>query len=551
MDIRYAGGFPGEMPILNPRVHQGAQIARNLYRRHGTLKPERAPADSDTLTGVYEPANLYRYDVAGGGDGFWFSWSKEKDVDVARSPIANDAYERVYWSGDGAPKMGGIDMVTSGNGPYPSAWYQLGVPAPTGRPIANEPGDRDPPRDQYNNADTSVDYPPLTAIEVVYVVTLVTRYGEEGPPSLPSSPILRWDDASDIPGGGSVVLTLPAVPSANADITTLRIYRAESGDTYQFVTDVTAGTTTYHDQVQSLSLGVSLPSLDWDMPDPRMRGLTVMPNGILAGFFENTLAFSEAYRPHAWPVGYQLAFYDPIVGLAAISGGLVVLTTGQPWLVVGSSPAAMSQMKLDANQSCVSKRSIVDMGGYALYASPDGLVAVGGNEAQLLTREVFSREQWQALNPATMHAYRYDGRYVVFYEGGCMAFTPGEGVEFYDVGANAGYYDDQRDTLYIVQGNDIREWGRGSPMVFVWRSPITQIPPGAAGFSCGKVVAASYPVTLRLIADSAVIFEQPIASNGMFRLPAGHTLRREWEIEVESTHEVYSLQIATSPSELV
>ncbi|GEK46559.1 hypothetical protein HPA02_08420 [Bisbaumannia pacifica] len=550
------GAFRGELPILDARLlpENNAQVARNLYLRRGTLKPERAPAAVASLPGVTSPANLYHYDVGNDGDGFWFSWSSAYDVDVARSPIAGDEHARVYWTGQGAPKMSSLSMATSGSGPYPSAWYQLGVPAPPSAPTVAEPGDRvapDPITNGNGDVVEEIAYPPRTALETAYVVTCVTAFGEEGPPSDPSGFILRWNSGAEIPAGGSVEVGLPPIPSGNLDIVAKRLYRVESGGQYQLVAELPASAISYTDSVNSDALGRTLQSLDWDMPSPALRGLVQMPNGILAGFFENTVAFCEAYRPHAWPVGYQLAFDDPVVGVAVVSGGLVVVTTGQPWLVTGSSPAAMAAMKLDVNQPCAAKRSLVDMGGYALYASPDGLVAAGGDGARVVTREVFSREQWQAINPASIHAYRYDGRYLAFSDGGCFAFTPGEGVEFFDIDASAGHYDVTRDTLYLVQGNGVSAWGEGAAMTYRWRSRLHEVPPGAAGFSCAKVIARDYPVTLRLIADGEKVLEHEVLDAGMFRLPAGFALSRDWEIEIEGSQEVHSVQVATSPGELV
>ena len=555
MKIQHSA-FRGELPILDARLlpENNAQVARNLYLKRGTLKPEKAPLAVASLPGVSNPANLYHYDAGNNGHGFWFSWSSIYDVDVVRSPIAADNYARVYWTGQGTPKMSSLSMATSGGGPYPSAWYQLGVPAPTSAPSAAAPNNRKPPPPVTNeNGDVieEITYPPRTALETVYVVTCITSFGEESAPSDPSNFVTRWDEGEGIPAGGNVNLTLPGIPSGSSDIISKRIYRAESGGNYQFVAEVPAARASYVDKVNSAALGRTLPSVEWDMPPPNLKGLTQLPNGILAGFFGSTVAFCEAYRPHAWPVGYQLAFDDPVVGISAISGGLVVLTTGQPWLVTGSSPAAMAQMKLNVNQPCSSKRSIVDMGGYAMYASPDGLVAAGGEGAKVVTREVISREQWQALNPDSIHAYRYDGQYLAFYNGGCFAFTPGEGVEFYDVNASGGYYDITRDTLYVIQGNSVRAWGRGQPMTYQWRSRLHEIPPGGAGFTCGKVIARDFPVTLKIIADGHTVINQHITSSGMFRLPAGYTLMRDWEIELTGTHEVHSVQVATSPSELI
>jgi len=541
MKIQHSA-FRGELPILDARLlpENSAQVARNLYLRHGTLKPEKGPAPVAGLPSVSKPSALYRYPNGNDGDGFWFAWGSGKRVNVVKSPLANDRWHRIYWTGDGVPKMAGIDIATGGAAPYPNGSYVLGVPAPSGSPTVEEPEGR-----------VSLEDQPDTALETSYVVTLISGYGEEGAPSEPSPAIVRWDMVGDAPEGGEVVVSLPGVPSSASNIEVKRLYRVESSGIYQFVADLAPGVGQYIDSVSSESLGRALPSVEWDMPDPRMVGLTALPNGILAGFFENTLCFSEAYLPHAWPVSYQLAFPDDIVAIASTAAGLVVVTEGQPHLVSGSSPDAMAQIELDVAQSCIAPRSLVDMGEFALYASPDGLVAAAGRDARVATREVLSREQWQALKPETIHAYRYDGRYLAFYDGGCFSFTPGEGVEFYDVQADAGYYDIMDDTLYLIQGGAITGWGRGEPLTYRWRSRLHEIPPGAAGFTCAKVIARDYPVTLRLFADGATVDEIEVPGPQMFRLPPGHTLSRDWEIEVEGVREVHSVQIATSPAELV
>jgi len=203
------------------------------------------------------------------------------------------------------------------------------------------------------------------------------------------------------------------------------------------------------------------------------------------------------------------------------------------------------------NQPCLNKRSMADMGGYALFAGYDGLVAVGGTEARVVTAEVMTREQWQALNPDTLHAYRYDGMYLGFYDGGSFTFTPGKGIQFYDTTASAGYYDVAEDVLYLVQGSDITQWDKGDALTYTWRSRVHEFPPGMAGFTCGKVIAYAYPVTLNVYADGQTVTSQTVVSANMFRMPAGFTLARDWEIELQGTAEIASIQLATSPGELV
>ncbi len=535
-------GFRGEMPIVDERLlpEQNAQVARNVYLRRGTLKPARSTLPITGVPSISAPSSLYRYPNGNSGAGFWMVWGGSKKVHTVKSPLADDAWQRVYWTGDGAPKMGGIAEITGGSQPYPARSFRLGIPPPASEPVVSEPTGRVPP-----------DEHPLTAVMAAYVVTLVSKFGEEGPPSQASDTIIRWDTVSGAPAGGHVNLTLPASPGGPNDIITKRIYRSESAGVFQHVADVPLAQGSFVDNVSSQNMGLSLPSTEWDMPDARMTGLVAMPGGFLVGYFDNTLCFSEAFYPHAWPVSYQLAFSEDVVGVVAVAGGLVVATNGRPHMITGSSPAAMADMHLDEDQPCVSGRSLVDMGEYAVYASPNGLVAVGGGSAQLLTKTIISKEQWQELNPKTIHAYRHDGRYLAFYLGGCFAFTPGEGFEFFDITADGGWYDLDRDRLCLIQGNQITAWGEGSTMKLHWWSKIFELAPGGSGFSCAKVIARTYPVRISIFADGALALRTDVASAKMFRLPAGYAHCRDWEVEVSSDYEVQSIQIASSPSELI
>jgi hypothetical protein len=60
----------------------------------------------------------------------WFTFPG--DADVAASLIANDADGRVFWTADDhEPRMTTYAQAISGAGPYPNAWYALGLPLPT------------------------------------------------------------------------------------------------------------------------------------------------------------------------------------------------------------------------------------------------------------------------------------------------------------------------------------------------------------------------------------------------------------------------------------
>ena len=157
----------------------------------------------------------------------------------------------------------------------------------------------------------------------------------------------------------------------------------------------------------------------------------------------------------------------------------------------------MTLERLDTAHACISKRSMVDMGDMALYASPDGLVRIAGGRADLMTRNIISPEDWrQRFQPDTIHTCFHDGRYFGFYgnsvNGGGFIFSPDDGT-FTELGtyADACFRDLQDDSLYLAIGNIIQAWDKGTELMpFRWCSKVFQGKPAA--FTSARVMADSY-----------------------------------------------------------
>lgn len=129
-------GFAGMRPMVDPRLLNDAeaQYAVNARLQSGALVPYKANGATQVSVGSVVAANIKRlYPVLNNTK--WMSWTTE--VDVIESPILEDQYDRIYWSGDGAfPKYGPKSFVTTGSAPYPSQHYRLGIPKPLTQPVA-------------------------------------------------------------------------------------------------------------------------------------------------------------------------------------------------------------------------------------------------------------------------------------------------------------------------------------------------------------------------------------------------------------------------------
>jgi len=180
----------------------------------GELVPLKDTSFVWTPTKVGTIQTIWRYQGQ-----YWFHWLEV--VDVVESPLANDAFGRVYWTGEAEPRMTTSSIATAGGGTnYPNNYYILGVPAPAA--------------DATQNAGTPSDANNIQSR--AYIYTYVTGSGEEGPNTDPS-------DLFDITDGDSVTVTLPSTgPTGAYNITHKNIYRLNNG-VYQFLAQITAATT--------------------------------------------------------------------------------------------------------------------------------------------------------------------------------------------------------------------------------------------------------------------------------------------------------------------
>ena len=561
--------FSGVAPGIASRLLADAfaQTAQNIDFESGVLVPIKGDLDEFTLQNSSR-RSIFKY-----GDD-WLEWAAE-DVFAVNGPIPNDTYDRLYFTHSDYPRVGTAISMIAGSSGYPAASYRLGVPAPVSAPTVTQTGTPDAT---------------ATPSTVTYVYTFVTAYGEEGPPSPPST-------ALDITPSEAVEVEMFSAdhPSGNYNFGSgalKRIYRSNTGsDTtaYQFVAEVAFTTESYDDTTPSAELAEVLPSDTWTgppddntslYPDGPLKGLISVANGIMAGFTGNRLCLSEPYLPHAWPIQYRKTLEEDIVAIAATSNGLVVTTTGTPYFVTGVDPSAMSATKIPVAQSNINARSLVDMGEYALYAGPDGLVRVGAGDGEVVTRGLISPAQWRAdFKPESIRAFEHEGTYVAFwYEGavqGGWVFDPRStestiSTLLLSSEVRGGWMNPDDGQLYVIVGNKIRKYrGGSSALTHTWKSKKFVLP-RPASFSWVYVDADSYPVEVKVWCDGtlvahyslslsgttftqattvpAAISTAEIGSRPIMRLPA--TVGQEWEMQVSSATTVNELAIAQSIAEL-
>ncbi len=329
------------------------------------------------------------------------TWMQFEDIntDVLKSAVVGDTFERYYIASPTTePKYNTRARIENGD----PSWL-LGLPAPIVAPVINIVGGAS------GTNRTSA-----------YVYTWVTEYGEEGPPSTPTLATGKIDASWNLTLNSPV----PGDLGVDRNITDVRIYRtvtsASGVATYFLVAEQDVAITTYSDTQSdtTVSQNNTLESTNWTAPPSDLQGWVSMPNGIVAGFRENEIWFSEPYRPHAWPAQYALAVDYPVVGLGVVGQALVVCTENHPYQITGIHPATMSQSRMATLEPCLSRGSILSAPEGVYYCSANGLVLVANGQAQNITRGLITKDQWQKVvgvtTIATLRAARLAGAYYAF-----------------------------------------------------------------------------------------------------------------------------------------
>jgi len=146
-----------------------------------------------------------------------------------------------------------------------------------------------------------------------------------------------------------------------------------------------------------------------------------MPGNYYAGFAtgkKRQICFSEIEIPTSWPDAYRYDIREDAVGLAVSGTTLFVMTVGQPYAISGTDPNGMTVSRIASNQGCVSKYSICSMNNAVFYASQDGVCMLSeGNQSEtVLTKGLFTKAQWDELNPSTCLMVAHDAALHMFFE---------------------------------------------------------------------------------------------------------------------------------------
>ena len=161
------------------------------------------------------------------------------------------------------------------------------------------------------------------------------------------------------------------------------------------------------------------------------------PEGITNHIFTSTGRYlvCATNRVYISPVGVTHAFIREIVfpcqevlGFIDTGSAVVVLTDDRPFVLQLQSNEqgrfTPYRSSVDTPFPCVSAESIVDMGQFGLYASHEGLIAVGSGKLENVTQSIFTERQWRSMDPTKLRGVRFNDFYLGKFEDKAFLFNP-------------------------------------------------------------------------------------------------------------------------------
>lgn len=447
-------GFLGIVPRVSERLlpDMAAQIAENGIITSGELRPMRQPYQ------VYVPgavAQMYAaYRAFDGTTEKWRTW--QMDVDVAKGSISPDLEQRYYWTGDGCPRY-----ATFTN--FGTTDWALGLPAPTTALGVSPSGGSG------------------ATVSRFYVYTYINNLGEESGPNTVSALTSGKVDGTWTISGFVAAPTNDRAVNYNQSGLKQRLYRtAGSTGAFQLVAERTASASNWADTVTDAAMmGDDLLSNGWTPPPVNLKGLISLPNGAMAGFYNNQLCFSEPYQPHSWPTSYRFECESTIVGIAAFGTTVVACTKTRPYIADGVDPSTVTMQGVTAVWPCLSKGSVCSVGDGVVFATKQGLALVGMSGQSIMTQAHFTTEEWGPLDPTSMVCRATSSRLYILYKAigsattQLLRFDVGDTAQLTYVSATANtlYVDPLNGELYVVSKEVyLYDSLYGSRNTYLWKS---------------------------------------------------------------------------------
>lgn len=496
--------FGGEAPLYSsdtlPLPY--ASYAKDCMFDAGSLRGFGAEVDTGLSISLAtaSDAAIYKPDAAR------YLMQFPQRTDFIWNAHAGDSRKRAYWFSDAHAPRYGDNAAIVGAGVMPRNYYLLGMPAPTVAPAITITTATDSGGKPVDHAALGHD-----SIYRSYTYTYVNDFGEE------SGPFLNSDGsalAQHVMFEGDKVTVSNLVPlSGNYPLSAgkIRVYQSNLSGNFVRMAEIplAQGSVQFVNTAASgaqLATGLTMP------PVSTMKGACLTSYGFMVGFAGNTLYCSDQYLYHSWPTTYAKPCKFEILRVFPSPQGAYVLTTGGPFILMGTDPSNTQLVDVVTDDVCLSAKGCCDIGGAVVYVSQNGLSLLTESGVEPLTASIFNHLAWAKLKPETLRLVRHSRQVVCFGQDDTYIYSSGvqddsmwvrssirSDVAFTDIDTGAMLFGRRSSGLKQFDSNPNDETS------YEWHSPRIDLP-SPQPYSCFRLHADDFTdLALRVLVDDRVV----------------------------------------------
>ena len=413
-----------------------------------------------------------------------------------------------------------------------------------------------------------------------YAFTLVDSNGIESTPVIYSTPFT--------PANSTKLSSKISILKTNINIvipigSTMNIYRqGGSNPTFNLIAEgldastlidgdieTSYGTGYYHfrDKIADIDVSrIELTTFD-NTPPPAELDMLIENNGTFFGSSGKKVYFSRSGSPEYWGLLDYVTLDKECTGLGKLGENIVAFTKSNSYLISGYSRDTISLQRLPFSQGCNEKRSIVNIGGYLLWASNNGICMFNGSSVEILTKGTLSWDEFGRIGNATYDDFNstsnkwnnglgfnitfatgYKDKYYGVYSNGILILDLANGLKVSTINLPDAYsavVNQDDNLLYITVKNSLTNLfdvytvsNASDKMVATWKTGKIYTDSNNVRKHFRQVELDGTPLSVKVYVDGKL---KHIANSSKFFLPPA-CIGRTIQFEIDTINEINTMK---------
>ena len=303
-------------------------------------------------------------------------------------------------------------------------------------------------------------------------------------------------------------------------------------------------------------------------PPPERLDMLIECNGTMWGSVDNNVYFSRTGSPEYWGLLDYVRLDKECTGLGKFGDSVVAFTRTSAYLISGSTRDDVNVQRLPFNHGCVNKHSVVNIDGFLLWTSLNGVCIFNGSSVEVITKKSLNWDEFRRVGGLTYadfdatfakwdaysgfeisYAVGYKDKYYGVFSDGILFIDISNGVKVATIrfdGVETLAINEEDNLLYalkpnITSGYDVYYLPTSGSNIMTarWKTPRLADNSTDVVKHYRDVELEAMPVSVEVFVNGVSV--KTYTGKRQFKLPAG-TFGKDIQFDIRTTNEIRSLK---------